>query len=110
MLKRNYVCMFTGVGIVNPSRMARFTCSFSYTTMRHFGGTRARCLAGCRGMSQRAAELWTFSFFFQRSRLCVCDVRPWKGRVELKRPELAAATVAPAVMHRFGRRVRKVAP
>ena len=25
-----------------PSRMARWTCSFSYTTMRHVGGTRAR--------------------------------------------------------------------
>ena len=35
--------------------------------------------------------------FFQRSRLCVSDVRPWKGSVELKRAELAAATVAPAV-------------
>jgi hypothetical protein len=34
MLKRNYVCMFTGVGIVNPSRMARFTCSFCSINLR----------------------------------------------------------------------------
>ena len=37
--------------------------------------------------------------FFQRSRLCVCDVRPWKGIVELKGAEVAAATVPPAVAH-----------
>jgi len=80
-----------------PSRMARWTCSFSYTTMRHVGGTRARYLAGCRGMSQQAADLWSFFFFSQRNRLYVCDVRPCKGSVELKRAEVAAATVPPAV-------------
>ena len=35
--------------------------------------------------------------FCRRSRLCVYDVRPWKGIVELKGAEVAAATVPPAV-------------
>jgi hypothetical protein len=80
-----------------PCRMARWTCSFSYTRMRHVGGTRAHYLAGCRRMSQQAADLWTFFFFPQRSRLCVCDVRPWKAIVEMKGAKVAAATVALAV-------------
>src|SRR4051794_3552819 len=65
--------------------------------MRHDGGSRARPGAGCRRMSQQADDLWSMLFFNRRSRLCACDVRPWKRILELKGAEVAAATVPPAV-------------
>ena len=79
-----------------PSRMARWTCRFSYTTMRHVGGTGARFGRLSRDVSA-SGRLMVIFLFLHRSRLCVCDVRPWKAIVELKRAELAAATVPPAV-------------
>ena len=76
---------------------ARLACTFSWIKMRHDGGFRARPWAGCRRMPQQADDLWSILFFCRRSRLCVCDVRPWKGIVERKGAEVAAATVPPAV-------------
>ena len=84
-----------------PSRMARWTCRFSYTTMHHVGGTRARFGRLSTDVSA-SGRLMVIFLFFQRSRLCVSDVRPWKGSVELKGAELAAATVPPAVAHARG--------
>src|SRR4051812_20665321 len=49
-------------------------------------------------MPEQADDLWPILFFCRRSRLCVCEVRPWKGIVELKGAEVAAATVPPAVV------------
>ena len=57
-----------------------------------------------------SGRLMVIFLFFQRNRLCVCDVRPWKGIVELKGAEVAAATVAPAVARTCERRVRKAGP
>ena len=85
------------------SRRARLTCTFSWIKMRHDGGFRARPVAGCRRMSQQADDLWSILFFSRRNRLCVCDVRPWKGIVELKGAEVAAATVAPTAKGAYGR-------
>jgi hypothetical protein len=47
-------------------------------------------------MPQQADDLWPNLFIFLRSRMCFCDVRPWKGIVELKGAEAAAVTVPPA--------------
>ena len=49
-------------------------------------------------MSQQPDDLWLLLLLNPRSRLWVCDVRLSKGIVELKRAEVAAATIPPAVV------------
>ena len=60
---------------------------------RHWSARFGRLLTD----ASSSGRLMVIFLFFQRSRLCISDVRPWKGSVELKRAELAAATFTLAV-------------